>query len=183
MKILQITLFIKILIIEYLNSFIMKYSIKFINIMDVYTSKTFGTDYEFRMADIEHVLKTITLLFYQFMFTFGCVTIVTFSSLVMTFFQIHLELLVWISLFGSIGTVIYMIYFVEHQTEEQLAVFTFFETILVCCVTIFYGRDVVTLAMLCTFGITAGWHSMHSPQKKIIQDCKVFCILVCVVCC
>ena len=124
--------------------------------MDVYSRKTFGTEIDFRITNMEHILKTITLIFYQIFFTFGCVTIVTYSSVIMTLIQTHLTWLMLISLFGSFSIIIYMVFFANYQTQEQLAVFTLFETILVCCITTFYGQDIVTLAMLCTFGIASG---------------------------
>jgi len=148
-----------------------------------YDSKSYATDSDFRMAHAEHVFKTVTLLTYQFLFTFACVTLTTFSSTVTTMIQSNFELLVGLSAFGTLATVIYMCFIAERQTEQQLALFTLLETISVCCVSTFYGQDVVSLAMLCTFGICGGlaFYAMTTRNKHTDLMSSLYSGLSCLV--
>lgn len=101
----------------------------------------------------EFVEKTLQNLFMQFMFTFGCVLLVALSTTMRLFFSVYVKPLLLISVIGSIGTICYM-HFVPRMTYEQLSLFTFFETLCLCCSVSFYSYEVVVLALLTTFGVT-----------------------------
>lgn len=103
----------------------------------------------------EHVFKTTQTLFFQFLFTFGCVCATVFSQTVHNFVRSNIFPMITLSIIGSIAMIL-VIVFSTNKTETQLAIFTFCETLGICAVTIFYGEDVVVLAMLATFGIVSG---------------------------
>lgn len=119
-----------------------------------YDSQTFGTDEEFRITKAAHITKTVQTLFFQFLFTFGCVTLCTFNTTAYLFVLNNMMPLIMIGGLGGIAMVIYMMC-ASYKTEFQLAIFTAFETMVVCSGSVMYGEDVVLMAMLSTVGITA----------------------------
>jgi FtsH-binding integral membrane protein len=96
--------------------------------------------------------KTVRLLFFQFLFTFGCV-LFTLIPIVHAIIIRNIALLLTI---GSIGSFLYILYIssATEKTEQQVAVFTMFETMVICAASSMYGYDVVIMATLITIGIT-----------------------------
>lgn len=119
-----------------------------------YDSQNFGTAQEFRVAKAIHITRTVQTLFFQFLFTFGCVTLCTFNTAAYLFVMSNLMPLIMVGGLGGLVMVIYMSC-AARKTETQLAIFTVCETMVVCAGSALYGEDVVMMAMLATVGITA----------------------------
>jgi protein lifeguard len=102
-----------------------------------------------------YVTKTIHTLFLQFVFTFGCVLSVTQYPALRDIIINNSTALLWGGCIGGMCTILYMV-FAVHYTAELLAVFTIFETAIICCATSFYDTDVVVMAILATAGIVGG---------------------------
>lgn len=116
---------------------------------------TLSTDEDMRKARAIHVLKTVQLLLLQFLFTFGLTTIMVFNQSAYLFTVKHALELVSVGGLGGLLTVIY-IGMSTKKTETQLAVFTVFETMLVCAASSMYGLETVMMAMLAMIGIMCG---------------------------
>lgn len=110
--------------------------------------------YIFNQKKIYHVTNTMFALFWQFFVTFGLVTLVTFNesafSLVVRY---NLQLL----LTGFVGglLMILCLAFSKPKTDLQLLIFTLFESMVVCSGTVYYGEEVVMMAMFATLGISS----------------------------
>jgi FtsH-binding integral membrane protein len=111
-------------------------------------------DQELRFVRALHVTKTVQALFCQFLFTFSCVLFVTFNRAAYMFVFDKILQFIICGGFGGLMTIIYMCA-AERKTEAQLAVFTLFETMVVCAGSVLYGEDVVVMAILVTVGVTS----------------------------
>jgi hypothetical protein len=145
--------------------------------MNTFSGNLFKTYDEIRFANAEYVIKTITLLMYQFIFTFGAIISVASSTVITTFLQNNLWLSWW-SFIGALGTIIYIFFGATKRTELQLAIFTFFETLFVCCFTTLFGRECVMMAIFCTSGITFGLiiyalttKINYTPMMNVLYSC------------
>ena len=69
--------------------------------------------------------------------------------------------LFWVGAIGSIGTIIAM-ECSSKKTDTQLGIFTFFETLVVCCGAMFYESEIIFLAMILTFAasVSLGIYAM-----------------------
>jgi FtsH-binding integral membrane protein len=63
---------------------------------------------------------------------------------------------IWIGMIGTLSTILYMFYFASKKTGIQLAIFTVFETLSLCAISVLYGYDITLISMLVTIGLTAG---------------------------
>lgn len=116
----------------------------------------FGSVHEFRSVHAQHVFNTMRLLFLQFLFTFGSVSFVAFNDAAYLYTVNNAASLISMGGLGGLFTVIYMCFMSKRKTELQLAIFTVFETMLICAATTMYGRETVLMAMLAMIGIVAG---------------------------
>jgi FtsH-binding integral membrane protein len=123
--------------------------------MKYYNSETFKTDQEKRIEYAIHVVKTVQLLLFQFLFTFGISTIVAFSQLAYIFTHLYYVELVSIGGLGGLITIIY-ICMSSKKTEQQLIIFTIFETMVICAASSMYGQNVVLMSILSMIGIMCG---------------------------
>lgn len=102
-----------------------------------------------------YITRTLTCLSLQFLFTFLGVALIACSDAV-RYFVIYNSLPLFVAgAFGGLITIIYMTV-ASKQTELQLCIFTFFETILVCVITAMFSYDVIIAALFCTFGVVSG---------------------------
>lgn len=120
-----------------------------------YDSQSFGTDQELRLAKAKHVTRTIQTLFYQFLFTFGCVLVCTHIDVVHTIVRNNHQGLLISGALGSVGALINM-KTSKYKPMELLPSFTFCATTVVCSWTVMHGRDAMMMAMLVSIGIAAG---------------------------
>jgi len=120
-----------------------------------FTSENFGTDEDMRKTRAIHIFKTVQLLLLQFLFTFSLTIIVAFNQSAYLFTVRNALELISIGGLGGLFTVIY-ISTAEKKTETQLAIFTVFETMLVCAASSMYGTETVMMAMLAMIGIMCG---------------------------
>lgn len=120
-----------------------------------FDSENFGNDSDMRKVRAVHVFKTVQLLLLQFLFTFGLTTIIAFNQSAYLYTVKHALELVSIGGLGGVLTVIY-IGTATKKTEVQLAIFTVFETMLVCAASSMYGLETVMMAMLAMIGIMCG---------------------------
>ena len=123
--------------------------------MEYFSRNNFDTIHNFRIKHATHVMNTLQTLFFQFLFTFGMVTIVSFNEAAYITTLTNAMRLVSFGGIGGLLTIFYMSA-CERKTYPQLAVFTFFETMVVCAASVMYGQDVVMMALLATFGIVTG---------------------------
>src|SRR5690606_18678996 len=110
---------------------------------------------EMRGATTCHIIKTIKTLALQFFFTFSCILLTTFVPIIYNFVLRYIFHVFCLGAAGSLLTILFMA-FSERKTDGQLAMFTLFETIVVCVSSIFYGETTVALGLLITIGLTAG---------------------------
>jgi FtsH-binding integral membrane protein len=122
---------------------------------DYYDSQDFGTDQEFRVAKTIHVTKTMQILFLQFLFTFGCMGLSTFNPTVHAFVLSNMIPMIVIGGLGGLTMIMYMMS-VSKKTGYHLALFTVYETMVVCGGSSMYGKDVVMMAMLSSLGVSVG---------------------------
>jgi FtsH-binding integral membrane protein len=115
---------------------------------------SFDTNNDFCLAKKEYIAKTFQTLFFQFLFTFGSVFLVAFNDTAHNFMLSNAEKMLVIGGLGGIITILY-ISFSNPKVELQLAVFTVFETMVVCVGAVLYSWDVVMLALLATFSISS----------------------------
>jgi len=120
-----------------------------------YTSQTFGTNEELREAATNHIIKTINTLACQFLFTFGCILLTAYVPAIHNFVLEYFLHFVGIGIAGSLITIL-IIAFTVTKTIEQLAAFTFFETLSLCAVSLMYGETTIVLGLLATIGISVG---------------------------
>lgn len=118
-----------------------------------YTSNTFGTNEEYRISTVNHIIKTLNTLSSQFLFTFGCILLTTYVSSIYNFVLNYLLHIVGLGIAGSLLMVLF-ISFSDRKTIGQLAAFTFFETLSLCAVSIMYGETTIVLGLLATIGIS-----------------------------
>lgn len=106
--------------------------------------------------DIEkYVTKVIQTLFFQFLFTFSCVTIVAFSTYVRMFCILNALPIFGLSFIGGFITVLCM-FMSSVKTNLQLSIFTIFETMLVCVGSCIYSTEVVLTSVIVTMCVTFG---------------------------
>jgi len=105
---------------------------------------------------VEFITKTITCLFLQFLFTFSCITLCVFNESLYVFILNNIVRLIWTGMIGTLITIYYMLYFASVKTAIHLAIFTLFETLLLCTISVLYGHDTTLISMLVTIGVTAG---------------------------
>lgn len=123
--------------------------------MEYFSSDNFDTKHNLRIKHATHVMNTLQTLFFQFLFTFGMVTVVSFNKTLYLATLTNATRLVFIGGICGLLTIFYMSA-CKRNTYLQLAVFTFFETMVVCAASVMYGQDVVVMALLATFGIVSG---------------------------
>jgi len=150
--------------------------------MDYHTSKDFVTDNEFRMMKAEYFTKTIMTLFFQFLFTFSSVVFVTFNNTVYNFMMANYSILLMVGFLGGLTMIIY-IAFSNPKTEVQLAIFTVFETMVVCSGTLMYSEEVIMMAMLATIGITCllGVYALSTSRNYTGMAEMLYTALTCLV--
>ena len=103
----------------------------------------------------EFITKTFTCVFLQFLFTFSCIALCVFNQTLYMFVLRNVMRFILIGIIGTLATIYYMIY-AQKKTGIQLAIFTIFETLSVCAVSVLYGPNTILMAMLVTIGLTAG---------------------------
>jgi len=121
-----------------------------------FSSKSFDMDQGVSQVYATHLVKTLQILFFQFLFTFGSVCLVAFNETVRTFVMNALLQMITIGGLGGLFTILYMQFIADRKTLTQLAIFTIFESIIVCTVPCMYGQEVVLMAMLGMIGIVCG---------------------------
>lgn len=117
-----------------------------------YNAYTYATQEELRMAHAQHVIKTVKLLFWQFAFTFLCLIATTYSYTVFDFLLNHYSEFTIFGIVGSLASVIYIVT-TSRKTEGQVAIFTVFETLVVCLFSMNFSVDSVMIALAVTIGI------------------------------
>lgn len=120
-----------------------------------HTSNTFATTEELRTAAAIHIEKTIWTLACQFFFTFGLILLTTFVSAIHDFVLRYILHVLGLGIAGSLIMVL-VISFSERKTDLQLAVFTFFETLVICAGSLIYSEDTIVLGLLVTIGLASG---------------------------
>jgi FtsH-binding integral membrane protein len=100
----------------------------------------------------EHIVRTIQTLFCQLVFTFMCISMVGISKTFRMFVINHVKEMITVGILGTFTTLIW-IRVSNYKSRAQLALFTIFETMIICVICTLYNHNVILTAMLGTFGI------------------------------
>lgn len=121
-----------------------------------FSSKSFDMNQEVSPIYAAHLVKTLQILFFQFLFTFGSLCLVAFNETVRKFVMSELLNLILIGGFGGLFTIVYMNWMADKKTITQLVIFTIFESIIVCTVPCMYDLEIILTAMVGMIGIVCG---------------------------
>jgi len=137
-------------------------------------------DRELEQKRMYHFTNTMFTLFWQFLMTFGLVTLVTFNATVFNFTLKYNRQMLLAGFVGSLA-MIFVIAFSKPKTDLQLAMFTLFESMVVCSGTVYYGEEVVVLAMLATLGISGslGCYALSTRTNHTYLMGALFSSLTC----
>ncbi len=119
-----------------------------------YESK-YNSNNEYQLIYAQHIINTMQLLFFQFVFTFGSVLFVTVLEPLHIFFQTYSYEMIFIPGILTLFITIFMTQISQKMTISQLSLFTMCQTISICSLTTFYGQDIVIAAILFTGGISS----------------------------
>ena len=120
-----------------------------------YDSNTYDTIENLRFIQTTFVIRTITTLFWQFLFTFGMVTLTVYNQTLNTFITLYMNKLLLLGFIGSFGTLVYIINS-SPKTILQLSLFTIFETMLLCAFSALQEPETIIVSTVVTFGLTIG---------------------------
>ena len=120
-----------------------------------YDKDTYDTVEETRFIQTSFVIRTVTTLFWQFLFTFGMISITVYNEIFNHYITTYMEQLLLTGIFGSIIMTFY-IRFISPKTILQLSLFTVFETMCLCVVSALQEPEVIMMAIVSTFGLTMG---------------------------
>jgi FtsH-binding integral membrane protein len=103
----------------------------------------------------KHISKTITVLAQQFFFTFACILLTTYVPRIQyVMFKYFVSISIF-SIIGSLVTVIVLI-FSYQKNIVHLGLFTIFESLLVCLISLQFSQDIVLMGLLLTIGLVTG---------------------------
>lgn len=120
-----------------------------------FTSTSFGTEDDFRKIRAKHIFKTVELLLLQFLFTFGLIIITAFNQLARQIMYQNASNIFIVGTIGGFASIIYMSV-VEKNTKLQLALFTLFQTMIICVATMMCEQNTILMAIFMTIGIICG---------------------------
>lgn len=118
-------------------------------------STTFGTDIEFRIIYTSYIMKTIRLLFLQFLFTLFSMMIVVFSQTVAFHLIQNIYFYMLTGIFGGMSTILHMMNSTE-LSELQIGIFTLFQTMIVCGISAIYTNQIFLITFYAFAGIAIG---------------------------
>ena len=151
--------------------------------MDIYNynSRSYGTNQEFQIVYFTYISRTFKTLFFQFLFTIGSLLLVRFNNQVSSFVINNVIPLFGIGSIGSIATIFYMTMITSRKTEIQLAIFTLCETIILCAISINYGKDVVMMALTVTIGMSSaiGTYALLTNINHSYLARSLYSVLTC----
>ena len=146
--------------------------------MNQYPRSKYNSYEEYRYEYAEHIVKTMKLLFFQFVFTFGSVFLVTLLNPIHLFFEKHLNEMIIIPGILTLLVFIHITLISQKMTIEHLCLLTVCQTISICGVTTFYGPDIVIMAMLFTGGISAALAMYALLTKNNYSNCMGFLLSI-----
>lgn len=135
--------------------------------------------YNERRNYADHLDKTLKLICYQLLFTFAFTIIVTLCDPVKLLFRVFILPILSFGITGSIVTLIYMNY-VDEMTKNQLALFTFFEAVVITTFCQLFEYETIIVAMLITLGLSGclGLYGFMTKHNYSSYGRMLFCCLL-----